>query len=73
MGVALFAVCNRIWLPDRVYCTFIIFFTQISVDAMKSDVDEISLQGIEFWSNVCDEEIALAIESEEVTRMFWVL
>lgn len=33
---------------------------------MKSDVDEIALQGIEFWSTVCDEEVDLAIELSEV-------
>jgi importin subunit beta-1 len=27
--------------------------------------DQVALQGIEFWSNVCDEEIDLAIESQE--------
>lgn len=27
---------------------------------------EVSLQGIEFWSNVCEEELNLAIEMEEV-------
>jgi len=37
----------------------------ISLDAMKSDVDEIQLQGIEFWSNVCDEEVELAIEAAD--------
>ena len=39
---------------------------QITLEAMKSDVDEISLQGIEFWSTVCDEEVDLAIELSEV-------
>ena len=33
---------------------------------MKSEVDEIALQGIEFWSTVCDEESDLAIEAIEV-------
>lgn len=33
---------------------------------MKSQVDEIALQGIEFWSTVCDEEQDLAIEAAEV-------
>ncbi|CAH0603076.1 unnamed protein product [Chrysodeixis includens] len=37
----------------------------ITLEAMKSDVDEISLQGIEFWSNVSDEEIDLSIEELE--------
>ena len=34
---------------------------------MRSDIDDIALQGIEFWSNVCDEEMDLAIEASEVT------
>ena len=33
---------------------------------MKSNVDAIGLQGIEFWSTVCDEEQDLAIEVQEV-------
>lgn len=33
---------------------------------MKSEVDEIALQGVEFWSTVCDEEVDLAIELSEV-------
>jgi len=32
---------------------------------MKSDIDEVALQGIEFWSNVSDEETDLAIEDTE--------
>ncbi|EDW46374.1 importin subunit beta [Drosophila sechellia] len=39
----------------------------ITLAAMKSDNDAVALQGIEFWSNVCDEEIDLAIESQEAT------
>ena len=39
---------------------------QISLDAIKSEVPEVSLQGIEFWSTVCDEEIDLDLEAEEV-------
>ena len=36
------------------------------MEAIKADADEISLQGIEFWSTVCDEEMDLAIEAAEV-------
>ncbi|PKU26975.1 importin subunit hypothetical protein [Limosa lapponica baueri] len=39
----------------------------ITIEAMKSDIDEVALQGIEFWSNVCDEEMDLAIEASEVS------
>ncbi|EDW90959.1 importin subunit beta [Drosophila yakuba] len=39
----------------------------ITLAAMKSENDAVALQGIEFWSNVCDEEIDLAIESQEAT------
>jgi len=37
----------------------------ITTAAMKSENDDIALQGIEFWSNVCDEEIQLASEAAE--------
>ena len=42
------------------------FVFQITLEAMKSETDEIALQGIEFWSTVCDEEVDLAIELSEV-------
>lgn len=50
----------------------------ITLEAMKSDIDEISLQGIEFWSNVSDEEIDLAIEEAEaaeagMSQLIWEL
>ena len=41
----------------------------ITLEAMKSEVDEVALQGIEFWSNVCDEEVDLSIEAEEAQDM----
>lgn len=37
----------------------------IALNAMKSESDEIALQGIEFWSNVSDVEIDLALECQE--------
>ena len=37
----------------------------ITLEAMKSEIDEVALQGIEFWSNVCDEEVDLQIEAQE--------
>lgn len=42
---------------------------QITLEAMKSEVDEIALQGIEFWSNVSDEEVDLAIEISEAAEL----
>lgn len=49
--------------------SFFFFFPplKITIEAMKSDIDEVALQGIEFWSNVCDEEMDLAIEASEVS------
>ncbi|XP_017788699.1 PREDICTED: LOW QUALITY PROTEIN: importin subunit beta-1 [Habropoda laboriosa] len=45
--------------------------TQVKVaatlEAMKSDIDEVALQGIEFWSNVSDEEVDLAMEEGEAS------
>ncbi|CAL8101311.1 unnamed protein product [Calicophoron daubneyi] len=37
----------------------------ITLDAMKDNIPEVALQGIEFWSTVCDEEIDLAIDAAE--------
>eukprot|EP00051_Salpingoeca_urceolata_P028386 m.486569 g.486569 ORF g.486569 m.486569 type:complete len:883 (+) comp24499_c0_seq1:219-2867(+) len=37
----------------------------ITLKAMESGTPEVVLQGIEFWSNVCDEEIELEIQLEE--------
>lgn len=37
----------------------------ITLEAMKSENDAVALQGIEFWSNVSDEEVDLAIEESE--------
>ncbi|XP_061183739.1 importin subunit beta-1-like [Saccostrea echinata] len=42
--------------------------TSITMEAMKSDVDEIAFQGIEFWSNVCEKEIALATGLSEAAE-----
>ncbi len=40
----------------------------ITMQAILSKHDEIALQGIEFWSNVFDEEIDLAIEASEAQK-----
>uniref|UniRef100_A0A914ZAG2 Importin N-terminal domain-containing protein n=1 Tax=Panagrolaimus superbus TaxID=310955 RepID=A0A914ZAG2_9BILA len=37
----------------------------ITVDAMKSTDNNVCLQGIEFWSNVCEEELVLACQEIE--------
>ncbi|XP_012277181.2 importin subunit beta-1 [Orussus abietinus] len=37
----------------------------ITLEAMKCEIDEVALQGIEFWSNVADEEMDLSMEEGE--------
>lgn len=64
-------VCSLALLLDCIAdykdcCEGCMCILQISIEAMKSDQDEISLQGIEFWSTVCDEEVDLGIELQEV-------
>ncbi|KIH58081.1 HEAT repeat protein [Ancylostoma duodenale] len=44
------------------------FGMEISLQAINSDVPEVALQGIEFWSNVCEEEITLSLEAEEAAE-----
>ncbi|XP_039279899.1 importin subunit beta-1 isoform X1 [Nilaparvata lugens] len=41
----------------------------ITLEAMKSNIDEEALQGIEFWSNVSDEEVDLSIEETEASEI----
>lgn len=41
----------------------------ITLDAMKSDIDEVALQGIEFWSNVCDVEVDLQFMASDAAEM----
>lgn len=40
---------------------------------MKNEINEIAMQAIEFWSNVCEEELNLAAETEEVKKNFNIL
>lgn len=64
-----------LWIEEGVYLEpalmwglgYHVFPLKITIEAMKSDIDEVALQGIEFWSNVCDEEMDLAIEASEVS------
>lgn len=37
----------------------------ITLEAMRSEMDEVALQGIEFWSSVCEEEIDLANDASD--------
>lgn len=61
---------NLSWMPVMLSVSHQLLCVQITIEAMKSDIDEVALQGIEFWSNVCDEEMDLAIEATEVMLVF---
>ena len=76
MGPAIFAVSVlRFVLTGRVrWCVCVCVCAcvcvracgcQITLEAMKSDKNKVALQGVEFWSTVCDEEADLAIEASE--------
>ena len=54
--------CNHSDGDDGIFC-------KITLEAMKADNNDVALQGIEFWSTVCDEEQDLAIEAAEVNIM----
>ena len=36
---------------------------------MKHPEEAVALQAVEFWSTVCDEEIELAIEAADVSKL----
>ena len=38
---------------------------------MKHSDERVALQAVEFWSTVCEEEIELAIEAQEVLLFFY--
>jgi importin subunit beta-1 len=38
---------------------------------MKHSEERVALQAVEFWSTVCEEEIELAIEAQEVRRIVY--
>lgn len=35
---------------------------------MKHSDERVALQAVEFWSTVCEEEVELAIEAQEVSQ-----
>lgn len=37
---------------------------------MKHADERVALQAVEFWSTVCEEEVDLAIEAQEVSTLF---
>ena len=40
---------------------------QLTVVGMQHSDERVALQAVEFWSTVCEEEIELAIEAQEVS------
>ena len=48
---------------------FVEFFNRMQTELNFSPYFQIALQGIEFWSNVCDEEVDLQIEASEAAEM----
>lgn len=40
---------------------------KLTVVGMKHPDERVALQAVEFWSTVCEEEVELAIEAQEVS------
>ena len=40
---------------------------QLTVVGMKHQDERVALQAVEFWSTVCEEEVELALEAQEVS------
>ena len=40
--------------------------SQLTIMGMRHSEEPVALQAIEFWSTVCDEEIELGVEAQEV-------
>jgi len=41
----------------------------LTLEAIKKDEEQVALQGLEFWSTICDEEIYLMEEAEEAAEL----
>jgi len=48
-------------------------FYQLTVVGMKHPDEKVALQAVEFWSTVCEEEVELALEAQEVNFLVRVL
>jgi hypothetical protein len=46
-------------------CVWLIFL-QLTVVGMKHADERVALQAVEFWTTVCEEEVELAAEANEV-------
>lgn len=40
------------------------------LQAVRCGTDEVALQGVKFWLTVCDKEVALMNEAEEVNGLY---
>lgn len=53
-------------LPHAYLLRFDLALCQLTVVGMKHADERVALQAIEFWSTVCEEEVDLALEAQEV-------
>lgn len=55
-------------LVKRMQCAHALtFLFQLTLEAIKKDHENVALQAIEFWATICDEEIYIMDEIEEVS------
>lgn len=56
--------------PSVFHLITLAHFPQLTVVGMKHSDERVALQAVEFWSTVCEEEVDLALEAQEVRLDF---
>lgn len=60
---------RRKYRPQNVASPNHSYVPQLTVVGMKHPDERVALQAVEFWSTVCEEEVELSIEAQEVSRI----
>lgn len=59
----IFNVC----FPSNSMMLVLTSFVQITLEAIRKDEEGVALQAVEYWSTICDVEIDILMETDEVS------